>query len=152
MQQSDLEHVAVINAEAFPRQTLSLEWISCNFKAYPRTRYYVAEDSGEIIGFIQWTEKSGFREAVVLELEQMAVAAPMRRQGIGSALIEQSLSLVKQELAKRQATIKHILVTARTDNEAAQRLYKKSLKAFPEMVIANLYSADEVLMIARNIT
>jgi hypothetical protein len=40
-------------------------------------------------------------------------------------------------------------VTTRTDNHA-QRLYRKALGATPEAVIQDLYSADEVIMVARN--
>ena len=64
-------------------------------------------------------------------------------------LISESLKMIKEELSQRDATIKHVLVSTRTDNEA-QKLYKKVLNAQPEVVISNLFSADEVLMIARN--
>ena len=42
------------------------------------------------------------------------------------------------------------MVTTRADN-AAQRLYKRVLGAEVEATITNLYSADEVIMIARNV-
>lgn len=71
-------------------------------------------------------------------------------QGIGRNLIEKSLPLVKEELAKKSSTLKHIMVTTRADNHA-QELYKSTLGAEVEATISNLYSADEVLMIARNV-
>ncbi len=52
-------------------------------------------------------------------------------------------------LKSRGARIKNIVVTTRTDNHA-QRLYRKALRAAPEAVIKDLYSADEVIMVARN--
>jgi hypothetical protein len=65
-------------------------------------------------------------------------------------LIERSLPFVKHQLESRGASLKNILVTTRTDN-SAQKLYASSLGAEVETTIKNLYSADEVVMIARNI-
>lgn len=149
MKKEDILEVSKVHAEAFPRQTLSEEWIRCNFNAFPRIRYFLAEVDGKIVGYVQWIEKSGFRKEVVLELEQIAVRPSLQGLGIGSALISQSLPLIEMELEKRQANIKHILVSTRTDNKA-QELYAKILEAQPEVTIPNLFSADEVLMIARN--
>lgn len=149
MRNEDISNVAKVHGEAFPRQLLSEKWIACNFNAYPRTKYFVAEDKEKIVGFVQWIEKSGFRKEVVLELEQIAVLSSKQKQGVGSSLITQSLKMIKDELNQREASIKHILVTTRTDNEA-QKLYKNVLKAEPVVVIPNLFSADEVLLVARH--
>ncbi|MBA3815993.1 MAG: GNAT family N-acetyltransferase [Parachlamydiaceae bacterium] len=148
MIKEDLANVAKIHHKAFSRQLHSEEWLLCNFNAYPRIRLFVAEEK-EILGYVQWIEKSGFRREVVLELEQIAVLPSKQKQGVGSLLISESLKIIKKELKQRDATIKHILVTTRTDNEA-QKLYKKVLNAQAEVVITNLFSADEVLLIARN--
>jgi len=143
----EVEHVAGIHQVAFPRQQNSLLWVSCNAAAYPRIRYFVAVQVGKIVGYIQWTEKSGFREEVVLELEQMAVLPENRGRGIARALIEQSLPQVARELEKRGARIKGVMVTTRTDN-VAQRIYASTLGAETKAVIPDLYSADEAIMIA----
>ena len=45
-------------------------------------QFFVAESNGEIRGFIHWTQKSGFRQQVVLELEQIAVHPHFHGQGI----------------------------------------------------------------------
>jgi ribosomal protein S18 acetylase RimI-like enzyme len=100
-------------------------------------------------GFIPWTEKSGFRDDVVLELEQIAVAAPYRKRGIGEAFIAQSLPDVVEQLAGRSATIRAVVVSTRAGNDA-QRLYRKTLGAEIEASVPSLHSADEVLMVARN--
>lgn len=149
MRIEDLLNVAKVHKEAFPRQLHSEQWISCNFNAYPRIRFFVAEDEGTILGYAQWIEKSGFRKEVVLELEQIAVLSSQQKHGVGSLLISESLKGIKEELSQRDATIKHVLVSTRTDNEA-QKLYKKVLNAQPEVAISNLFSGDEVLLIARN--
>lgn len=149
MTEQDLLDVAKVHREAFPRQLQSEQWIKCNFNAYPRILFFVAEDEDVVLGYVQWIEKSGFRKEVVLELEQIAVLPSKQKHGIGSLLISESLKMIKEELSQRDAAIKHVLVSTRIDNEA-QKLYKKILNAQPEVVISNLFSADEVLMIARN--
>ena len=151
MTAGDVPAVAALHRQAFPRQVASEPWISCNFAAFPRMMYFVAEaKDGKLVGYIHWSQKSGFRPEVVLELEQLAVAADRRGQGIGARLIQLSLPLVQNELALRRAWIKHLMVTTRADN-AAQRLYRRVLGAEVEATIGDLYSADEVVMIARNI-
>jgi hypothetical protein len=58
--------------------------------------------------------------------------------------------MVREKLRERGATLKHIIVTTRVDNEA-QRLYRKTLGVEIESTITDLFSADEVFMIARNV-
>ena len=151
LENSDIDLVAAVHQAAFARQNYSNEWIRSNVAAYPRMQFFVAESNGEIRGFIHWTQKSGFREQVVLELEQIAVHPTFHGQGIGTSLIRESLPLVKAQLAQRRATLKHIVVTTRADNDA-QRIYRKELGAEIEATITNLYSADEVFMVARDVT
>lgn len=150
MESADLEGAAKVHSLSFPRQAHSYEWLKCNFNASPRFLCFVAEDNGNVIGYIIWMQKSGFRPEAVLELEQLAVLPKHQSQGIGKQLIESSLPLVKGQLAKYGSTLKHILVTTRADN-FAQKLYTSTLGAEVEVTISNLYSADEVLMIARNV-
>jgi ribosomal protein S18 acetylase RimI-like enzyme len=150
MTDADINSVAEIHRQTFPRQGSSEKWIECNFRAYPRMQYFVAEDDSGIVGFIHWTQKSGFRREVVLELEQIGVLPQRQAQGIGRRLIEQSIPMVREQLNEHGATIKHFMVTTRSDNYA-QKLYHKTLSARVECIISDLYSADEVLMIARNV-
>ena len=150
MSGADVNSVAEIHRLTFPRQGNSEEWIECNFRAYPRMQYFVAEDDSGIVGFIHWTQKSGFRREVVLELEQIGVLPQRQAQGIGRRLIEQSIPMVREQLNEHGATIKHFMVTTRADNHA-QQLYRKTLGAQIESTITNLYSADEVIMLARNV-
>ena len=146
----DIHPVAEVHKAAFVRQTMSRDWIQCNFNAYPRMQLFVAEEEGVIAGYIHWTQRSGFRPTVVLELEQLAVHPDFQGQGIGRQLITESLPLVRAQLTQRGATLKHIIVTTRADNYA-QKLYQKTLGVETEATISDLYSADEVFMIRRNI-
>jgi ribosomal protein S18 acetylase RimI-like enzyme len=151
LQKQDIEKTARVHEAAFARQTMSNEWIKSNVKAFPRVQYYVAEaPDNEIVGYIHWSQKSGFRLEVVLELEQIAVLPEHHGKGIGTRLIKESLPQVHCQLASRDAKVKHIIVSTRSDNYA-QKLYQKTIGAEVEATIRNLYSADEVFMIARNI-
>jgi len=151
MAECDITKVVSIHEIAFPRQQLSAEWISCNHNCYPRIQLYVARNAQkDLVGYIQWSQKSGFRKEVVLELEQMAVHPKYQRQGIGHQLITESLPLVQNQLKSRKASIKHIIVTTRADNHA-QRLYTKALNAKVEASILSLYSGEEVVMVARDV-
>ena len=142
--------VADIHRKVFIRQTLSEEWIAATCNAFPRMLCYVAEKGDNPIGYCIWGQKSGFRPKVILELDQLAVLPEYQGKGIGSQLIKESLTLVRKQLAVQGLTLQHIMVTTRADN-AAQRLYKRVLGAEVEATITNLYSADEVIMIARNV-
>jgi len=148
MTELDEAGMAEVHQAAFPRQQSSLDWVHCNFVAFPRVQIFVATRENEIVGFIQWIQKSGFRPAVVLELEQIAVAESEQGNGIGHALIKDSLPQVKAQLKERNAILKSILVTTRADN-SAQRLYRAALGARVEATLNNLYSADEVIMVAQ---
>ncbi len=111
---------------------------------------YVATQNETVAGYIVWSQKSGFRPEAVVELEQIAVLPSLQGQGIGKLLIEQSLQQVREHLDDQGSTLKHVIVTTRADNYA-QTLYKQVLGAEIEARITNLYSADEVLMIARDV-
>ena len=151
MKKADLSDVSNINQTAFIRQKNSFEWLQCNLNASSRFLNFIAESNDQIVGYIIWSQKSGFRAEAVVELEQLAVLADLQGQGIGRKLIKGSLSLVKEHLMLNGSKLKHILVTTRADNHA-QQLYKSTLNAKVETIISNLYSADEVLMIARNVS
>lgn len=146
----DLSQTAKIHKETFIRQTLSYEWLECTLKAFPRMLSYVAIINGMVAGYIIWSQKSGFRPEAIMELEQLAVQPTLQSQGIGKALIKQSLHLVRMQLTSQGSNLKHVVVTTRADNYA-QALYKKVLGAQVEATVADLYSADEVFMVARNI-
>lgn len=146
----DVPGAALIHQVAFPRQQYSQQWLQCSFKAAPRTFCLVAEKRGEVVGYIIWAQKSGFRPQVVLELEQLAVEPSYQGQGIGRQLLTDSLPLVKEQLRNQGSTLKHILITTRADNRA-QNLYRQALGAEVEATLSDLYSADEVIMIARHV-
>lgn len=150
MTEADLDGAALVHQATFVRQQSSKGWLQCNLSAAPRFLNFVAENEGEVVGYIIWVQKSGLRPEAVLELEQLAVLPSAQGQGLGKKLILDSLPQVKQKLSEQGSTLKHVLVTTRADN-FAQKLYQSTLGAEVETTISNLYSADEVLMIARNV-
>jgi len=150
MEIKDLSKASLVHKEAFVRQRYSSEWLECNINAYPRMLSFIAEIDDSIVGYILWNQKSGFRPEAVVELEQIAVSASRHGQGIGRNLIEGTLPFVKYQLTKQGSVLKHVTVTTRADNYA-QKLYRDALGAEVEATIANLYSEDEVFMVARNV-
>lgn len=143
----DIPQIAEIHFEAFPRQKDSLTWVKNTMSAHPRFMCYLEKQQNEVFGYIFWSQKSGFREAVVLELDQIAISQKFQGQGYGKALIKQSLIQVRKQLFENSQHVKKVLVSTRADN-AAQKLYESTLGAEIQVVIPNLYSADEVLMVA----
>lgn len=149
MLEQDIESVSIVHSEAFKRQPASRKWIACNFLAYPKIMIYVAlNEEDQITGYIQWLQKSGFRKESVIELEQIAVLPTLQGKNIGTELITQSLELVKEYLLSQHSILKAVIVTTRSDNQA-QRLYEKTLNAKVIACIPDLYSTDEVIMVAR---
>lgn len=150
MEPADLEAAAEVHRQAFTRQQHSFRWLESNLNAAPKTFCYVAYSEAACIGYIIWSQKAGFRPSAVLELEQVAVSPNFQGNGIGKVLITDTLPDITRKLRAQGAVLKHIMVTTRADNYA-QRLYRNVLGAEVEATLANLYSADEVIMVARNV-
>ena len=123
------------------------EWISDNYRAYPRMQYFVAEDNNNVVGYILWMEKGGFRKESVWELEQICVKEDYRGNGVGHRLIEDSLEEIKSYINNRGSKLKKIIVTTGTENEA-RKLYENTLGAKPECTIRNLFRGDELILVA----
>lgn len=151
----DVAKVALIHRNCFLNDAASLknseEWIRANLSAFPRTRYYVAEENSGIAGYILWMEKGGFRQDAVLELEQIGVHNDFRGRGIGTLLIRDSFADVHKEIYGQGRSIKLVEVTTGTENEA-QKLYAKTLGAKVEAVLKDFFTGDEAIMIARKMS
>jgi ribosomal protein S18 acetylase RimI-like enzyme len=151
MKEHQIEEVADIASRCFSglkEKNEAKKWIKCNFKAFPRMQYFVAQFKGKVLGYILWVEKGGFRKNAVLELEQIAVHPDYRGIGIGTKLIKESLKELKNHLRKRKSKLKLIEITTGASNKA-QELYKRTLNAKPECVIKDFFREDEVIMIAK---
>ena len=144
----DIDAVSSIHREAFSRQRDSERWVTATMAAAPRMLAYVVVIDEGVAGYIFWAQKSGIRPAAVIELDQIAVLSRFRGCGLGEQLIRRSLELVEAELAANGQSVRSVLVTTRKDNEA-QKLYAKVLGAAVAAEVEDLYSATEVLMVAR---
>lgn len=139
--------IAAIHAACFPRQSRSLEWIGCHIAAFPSKRVFAARFGGKIVGYAVWGEKSGFRNQAIIELEQIAVLPDWQGRGIATRMIEVSQDAVLSAIAERDATVRAVMVTTRSDN-AAQRLYRRVLGVEPVATIPRLFGGvDEVVML-----
>ncbi len=150
MDDNDLHGAARVHSLAFVRQKQSYEWLASSLRAFPRFLPFVAEDNGEIVAYILWAQKSGFRDDSVVELDQVAVLPEYQGKGIGRMVIEMSLPFVRSQLESQGSQLKNIIVSTRADNYS-QRLYASALGAKVEATISNLCPADEVFMVARNV-
>jgi ribosomal protein S18 acetylase RimI-like enzyme len=151
MEREQIDKVADVASDCFTGLKdleKAKKWIECNFNAFPRMQYFVVQKGEEILGYILWVEKGGFREEAVVELEQIGVHSKYRGKGIGTKLVKESFKELKKFLEERGSKLKLVEVTTGASNKA-QRLYEKTLGAKPECVIKDFFGEDEVIMIAR---
>ena len=151
LEKHELNKVAEIALENFKghdKHETALKWTECNFNSHPRMQYFIARENEEILGFILWMEKGGFRKNSVWELEQIAVKKIHQGKGVGKILIKESLEEIKKHLKERGSKLKLIEVTTSTDNDA-QYIYRKHLGAEIEAVVKDFFRGDEVIMIKR---
>ncbi len=149
----DLPAIVVVAMACFPQDYGEKKWAEVwhrgGLSAYPKTQYFVVERDGKVVGYASWSFIGGFQAGVV-ELEQLGVHDDHQGQGIGTALIQQSLPLVQAWLLENVGRKLHaIKVDTETSNEA-QRLYRKVLGAEVEATLKDfLFGNDEVIMIRR---
>jgi ribosomal protein S18 acetylase RimI-like enzyme len=123
-------------------------WVSACFAAYPRLRYWVAEEGRDLLGYILWMEKGGFRQESVWELEQIAVSPSARGRGVGGRLITVSLAGLKRSLDRRGARLKLVEVTTGSEQHAVE-FYRRTLNTKVVAKIPDLFRGDEYLLVAR---
>lgn len=142
--QNDLTDIAEIHHKSFIRQADSKQWIASTLAAYPRFFCHVIV-SDKTVGYIFWVQKSGFREEVILELDQIAIHPDFQGLGLSKKLIIDSLKDVESELLQRNQKIKSVLVTTGVNN-FARKIYEDLLRAQEVAIISDLYSAPEVYL------
>lgn len=150
----DIETIATIALACFPNDYGSLalaeKWHRAAFTSYPKTQYFVAtNEADQAVGYISWSFIGGWQSGTV-ELEQLGVHPDSQGQGVGKALIIETLPLVKDFLKKEIGRDLHIIKVDTATNNRAQDLYRKTLGAEVEAVFKNyLYGEDEVIMFKR---
>ncbi len=146
----DIQGIAGVYKKCFPSECLHFEWIQASFNAYPRNIYYVAEidkedGSTELVGYILWCCKNGFRKKVIVELEQIGVVTEHSGKGWGRQLIEQSKALFEEHIKAMGLHIGALFVTTREGNYA-EKLYCSSMSVEPAAVIENYGSGNELIL------
>ena len=148
---SDLPAIARIGAESFsglrPPERAT-QWVASCFAAFPRMRYWVAELDGNIVAYILWVEKGGFRDQAVVELEQIAVSPALRGRGIGHELVTESVKSIEQHIRNRGGVLKLVEVTTGSEQHAID-FYRQTLGAEVVAQIPDYFRGDEFVLIAR---
>jgi len=146
----NLKKIAHINLSCFHGSANlkeSLKWVFCNFRAFPRFQYFVIKEKN-ILGYILWYFKGGWRKESILELEQVAIDPKYQDKGFGTRLIKESLKQLNIFLKKDSRRIKALIVTTGS-TQKAQKIYEKVLGARPEARIKKLFREDEIILIKR---
>ncbi len=111
----DLAAIMVLERRLFPADAWSTAMMADELAA-AHTRYLVAEVAGQVVGYAGLSALPGSSQA---DVHTIAVDAPHRRLGLGTAL----LSALLDEAARRGAT--EVLLEVRADNPGAQALYER---------------------------
>lgn len=149
--ESDLPAIATIGSEAFSGLRpldAATRWVRACWAAHPRLRYWVADQLGVAVAYILWMEKGGFRKEAVVELEQIAVRASLRQQGVGGELIRGSLEQLTRLIEAEGRRIKVIEVTTGSE-QGALEFYRRVLGAEVVAKVPGLFRGDEFILVAR---
>jgi ribosomal protein S18 acetylase RimI-like enzyme len=146
----DIDSISKIYLNCFPNERDHLLWVRSTFRSFPRGVYYVIEQQGIIAGYILWCVKNGFREATIIELEQVAVDPQFSGNGVGRHLIKDSFEHFKQHVEDTGHKASAVMVTT-TEGNYAESLYKSTLNVSRVAVLNNYASGNEVILFNNSI-
>lgn len=110
----DILKIAEMEKECFPLEPWSFQTLASSFDG-ENFCGVIAEDGGEIIGY------GGITLAVdTADIDNVAVAEPYRRGGVGTAVIAELLRIAAEHGAKK------VFLEVRVSNSAAMAVYLKS--------------------------
>lgn len=141
----DIGSISQIYLNCFPNERNHLLWIKSSFNSFPRGVYYVVEQQGVIAGYILWCVKNGFRDATIIELEQVAVDPQFSGKGLGRRLITDSFERFKQHVKDTGHRVGAVMVTT-TEGNYAENLYKSTLKVSRAAIVTGYASGNEVIL------
>ena len=141
----DLDSISQVYSECFPDERNHLLWIKSSFNSFPRGVYYVVEQQGVIAGYILWCVKNGFRDATIVELEQIAVDSQYAGAGLGRRLITDSFEKFKQHVEDTGNKVGAVMVTT-TEGNYAENLYISTLNVSRAAILCGYASGNEVIL------
>ena len=141
----DIESIAGIYNECFPKESNHKLWIESSFSSYPSGVYYVISIEGKISGYILWCVKNGFRDNTIIELEQIGIHPGSSGKGLGRRLIEITLDKFKDHLSSLGHNVGAIIVTT-SEGNFAEKLYQSTLGVSRAALITGFGSGDEVIL------
>ncbi|MEH6593044.1 MAG: GNAT family N-acetyltransferase [Halioglobus sp.] len=141
----DIGVISNIYAACFPTELNHKLWIEASFNSYPRGVYYVIEQDSNIVGYILWCVKNGFRNGTIVELEQIGIHPMYSGKGYGRKLIESSISKFKSHVESLGHAISSLMVTT-SEGNFAESLYKTTLGVSRSAVLTGYGSGNEVIL------
>jgi ribosomal protein S18 acetylase RimI-like enzyme len=141
----DIDSISQIYLRCFPNERNHLLWITSSFNSFPRGVYYVVEQQDIIAGYIIWCVKNGFRDATIIELEQVAVDPEYSGSGLGRRLIVDSFQRFKQHVEDTGHCVGAVMVTT-TEGNYAESLYKSTLQVSRAAILNAYASGNEVIL------
>jgi ribosomal-protein-alanine N-acetyltransferase len=124
---TDLEEVARLEAEVFPKDGWSLATWWSELAARPRRSYVVHEGADGVVDGYAGVDLGG----EVADVMTMAVAPRARGTGLGRLLLDELVARAEADDAR------HLMLEVRADNTPAQQLY--SARGFEVLTVRRRY-------------
>lgn len=141
----DVEIISTIYAACFPKELNHKLWINASFNSFPRGVYYVIEQDCNIVGYILWCVKNGFRNETIVELEQIGIHPAYSGKGFGRKLIESSILKFQTHVESFGHAVGSVMVTT-SEGNFAEGLYKSTLGVSRSAVIPGYGTGSEVIL------
>lgn len=158
----DKDSMVRINRSAFPhgnaRDHHARLWIEKNWNS---PYFVITSNKLNVIGYILWVVKGGYKDRIACELERTAIDENYRPKGFGSYLTKVSLIKFQDSLrlkfALPQLKIGVVHLTTGCNNHQAQLFYRKILQVEQKggnigaIYGVNEYGEEEIVMVNENL-
>ncbi|MFT7559621.1 MAG: GNAT superfamily N-acetyltransferase [Flavobacteriales bacterium] len=144
-QPCDINGITTVYELCFPNEESHGSWVEASMNSYPRGIYYVIESNDDVVGYVLWCVKNGFRSSTIIELEQVAIAPDFHGKGYGRALIEKSFGLFKGHVLELGYKVGAVMVTT-SEGNYAEDLYISALGVARSAVLQGYGSGNEIIL------